>query len=232
MELKFNAEAFDILPPSVARWIIAHELAHVYQKACGQVPGGEDEHQNENDADRIAEGWGFDKSPRTLLELLQQNRGLTLGQACEAIVREESGHGLNNSLGEAEEATMIFFRAGRGDLDTAAAALADSGMSVRRVGDELAVSFGSGPQLRVVLVQEPYVRQEAKEIGEGTPYAVEMSRCEARYDILIDDLDAVLHEVNTLSGVQAALQDVTEGFLFNTWDSVLSGPESKRASRR
>jgi hypothetical protein len=133
----------------------------------------------------------------------------------------------------ADHASLIFFRAGSGNLDTAAAALADRGMVVQRqaseFGDELTVGFRSGPQLRVAFVAEPYVCEEAEELSTGSPHAAEMSRCEVRYEVLIDDLDAVLDEINTLIDVQAALQGTTHGFLFNTWNGALHGPEENDA---
>ena len=133
----------------------------------------------------------------------------------------------------ADNASLIFFRSGRGNLDTAAAALANCGMSVQWMtgafGDELAVGFRDGPQLRVAFVEEPYVREEAEEISVDSPHAAEMSRCEVRYEILIDDLDGVLDEINTLIDVQATLQDATDGYLFNTWNGALHGPEKKKA---
>lgn len=129
----------------------------------------------------------------------------------------------------ADHATMVFFRSGRGDLDTAAAALAGCGMSVRRKGRgpdaELVVGFRDGPRLRVAFVREPYVRQEAEELGAASPHAAEMSRCDVRYEILIDDLDGVLDEINTLIDAQSALQEATGGFVFNTWNGELEGPE-------
>src|SRR5262245_9369013 len=113
----------------------------------------------------------------------------------------------------AVDACLIFFRSGRGNLDTAAAALTNCGMSVQRMsgafGDELAVGFRHGPQLRVAFIEEPYVREEAAEISADSPHAMEMSRCEVRYEVLIDDLDDVLDEINTLIDVQAALQNAT-----------------------
>jgi hypothetical protein len=133
----------------------------------------------------------------------------------------------------ADDATRIFFRSGRGDLDTAAVALADRGMRVqraaRRSGEELSVGYPGGPQLRVAFVAEPYVQQEAAEISEGTPYQAEMSRCEVRYEVLIDDLDEVLDEINTLIEVQFTLMDATDGFMLNTWNGNLSGPEDEPA---
>src|SRR5438874_12996646 len=98
--------------------------------------------------------------------------------------------------------TLIFFRSGHGDLDSASVALAERGMSLRRVprefGDELIVGYRRGPQLRVAFVREPYVRQEAAEISGGTPHGAEMRRCDVRFEVLIDDLDTVLDEINTL----------------------------------
>jgi hypothetical protein len=109
----------------------------------------------------------------------------------------------------ADHVTMIFFRTGRGDLDTAATVLAGRGMSVRRefqpYGDELTVGYPDGPQLRVAFTQ--------------------MSSCDARYEILIDDLDGVLDEINTLIEVQLTLQHATGRFTFHSWNGRLDGPE-------
>jgi len=129
-----------------------------------------------------------------------------------------------------DDATLIFFRAGRGDLDTAAAALAETNIGIRRdnrgFGEELVVGYPDSPELRVAFLNEPYVQSEAAEISAGTPHAAEMSKCEVRYEILIDDLDAVLDETNTLIEVQLTLQAAVGGFLFNTWGGDVHGPET------
>ena len=85
--MRFNAKDFDILPPSIVRWIIAHELAHVFQKALGKPPGGESKAENEDDADGIATGWGFDSLPRRTLNEFQINGKMSLEAACELLVR-------------------------------------------------------------------------------------------------------------------------------------------------
>jgi hypothetical protein len=135
----------------------------------------------------------------------------------------------------ADHTTLIFFRSGRCDLDTAAEALANRGMTVQRAtrefGDELTVGYPRGPKLRVAFVQEPYVREEATEISDGTPHAEAMSRCDARFEVLIDDLDEVLNEINTLIEVQLTLQDAAGGFLFNTWNGELAVPGDKSSDR-
>jgi hypothetical protein len=129
----------------------------------------------------------------------------------------------------ADHATLIFFPSGRIDLDAAAAALADRGMSVRRTDGELKIGFRSGPGLRIAYVKEPYVGPEAQEISAGTPHATAMSQCDARFEILLDDLDAALDETNTLIDAQITLQNLTGGFLYNTWNGMLSGPEGNVA---
>jgi hypothetical protein len=86
MKLRFSAADFAVLPDRIAQWIIAHELAHVYQKAIGRSPGGDSEFENETDADKIAEDWGFEKRPMTMLKLLTQNRKVSVEDAGKRIV--------------------------------------------------------------------------------------------------------------------------------------------------
>jgi hypothetical protein len=84
VELRFSATAFAVFPDKTARWVVAHELAHVYQKALGKAPGGHSEDENEADANRIAEGWGFDKTPFFMLGVLQHK--LSFEDACKRII--------------------------------------------------------------------------------------------------------------------------------------------------
>jgi hypothetical protein len=125
----------------------------------------------------------------------------------------------------ADDACFVFFAGNRPDLDDAAQALSKCGLSVNRTPDELVVYFPGKPVLRVALATDDYVRGEAVELSEGTPFSKEMSSCDARYEILIDDLDAVLDEINSLIDVQQTLQQLTRGFLYLTWNGEISGPD-------
>ena len=84
-EVKFRAESFRHFPKKAARWVIAHELAHVIQWATNrcrdpdQISSGE----NEQDADRIAEGWGFARTYYWSIGNQQHTLGVTLEEACE-----------------------------------------------------------------------------------------------------------------------------------------------------
>ena len=66
--VKFNAGEFDQMPDETAHWIIAHELAHVYNRAIGNLPIDSrdgalcfDEAKNEETSDKLGESWGFNK---------------------------------------------------------------------------------------------------------------------------------------------------------------------------
>lgn len=87
MELKFRQEAFAHFPTPAAQWVIAHELAHIYQKACGREPGGENERENEDDANNLAKAWGFERTCLLTLNMMQNNRGLSIEDACQELNR-------------------------------------------------------------------------------------------------------------------------------------------------
>jgi hypothetical protein len=123
----------------------------------------------------------------------------------------------------ADDACLVCFRSDGCNLDGAAKALAGCKLTVERHGDELAVSYAGGPVLRVTYAADPYVAEENAEIAQGNPHAAALLPCDARFEILIDDLEAALQDYRTLFAVQEALEDVTAGFLFNTWNGLFPG---------
>ena len=123
----------------------------------------------------------------------------------------------------ADDACLVCFRSGRCDLDGAAKALARLKLTVERRGNELAVCYPGGPVLRVAYAADGYVAEEAAEIAEGNPLVAALLPCDARFEVLIDDLDATLYEYSTLFAVQEALENATGGFLFNTWNGLFPG---------
>lgn len=84
MEIRYNSDHFRHFPKGVARWIIAHELAHVFQKTEGKSPGGDDERRNENDADEIVERWGFEKTAWILLRV-NLSGGKSFEASCQLV---------------------------------------------------------------------------------------------------------------------------------------------------
>lgn len=123
----------------------------------------------------------------------------------------------------ADDACLVCFHSGRCDLDGAAKALARCKLAVERRGDELAVSYRGGPVLRVAYAADDHVAEENAEIARCNLHAEALLPCDARFEILIDDLDAALQEYQTLFAVQEALEEATGGFLFNTWNGLFPG---------
>jgi len=132
----------------------------------------------------------------------------------------------------ADDVSMVFFASSDSSpgLNEAARLLTEQGLDVAADGEALVVRWeDDGPALRIRRSAAPHVNTEAIEIAEGTAHAAGMSRCNARFEIDIDDLDETLDEINTLIEVQATLQDATDGYLFNSWNGELSAPDSSRA---
>jgi hypothetical protein len=118
----------------------------------------------------------------------------------------------------ADDACLVCFRAGRSDLDGAANALASCRLAVERRGDELVAHYPGGPVLRVAYAAGGYVAEENAEIAKAHPRAAALLPCDARFEVLIDNLDAALQEYQTLFAVQEALVGASGGFVFNTWN--------------
>lgn len=127
----------------------------------------------------------------------------------------------------ADDACFICFRSGRCDLTGAVKALAGLKLQVKQRGNELVVSYPGGPALRVAYADDKYVAEENAEIAQGHQGAAALLPCEARFEVLIDDLDAALQEYHTLFAVQEALVIATEGFVFNTWNGLFPWSESE-----
>jgi hypothetical protein len=84
-EIKFRKSSFEVLPQAAAAYVIAHELAHVYQKCLGRHPGGRDDAENERHADLLAKGWGFCPTVYDLIRLLEKAPGRDFRSACAEV---------------------------------------------------------------------------------------------------------------------------------------------------
>jgi hypothetical protein len=121
-----------------------------------------------------------------------------------------------------KELSMILFHDAGFGLNDAHRILTERGLTVNQDGNAMSVQWEDGPILRLRLVSGQRIQQEAEKIGAGTPYAIPLSECNARFEITFDNLAEVLDEINTLIEVQTTLQEATQGFLYNTWNRHLS----------
>jgi hypothetical protein len=85
-EVRFSASDFAMLPRAVSKWIVAHELAHVYQKAIGRTPGGRNEDENEDHANSIVQQWGFDDGSKLMFDILRSETGLSIPDASRRLI--------------------------------------------------------------------------------------------------------------------------------------------------
>lgn len=120
--------------------------------------------------------------------------------------------------------SLVFFCDGASSLQRAEQELRRYKFNVRSYGDSLVVAGPGSQDFRITLAQQPHVLKEAQEIGRGTEYEQALSRCDARFEIDIPDLDEALAEINTLIEVQGALQDASAGYLFLPWNCKITEP--------
>ncbi|MFC1850878.1 hypothetical protein ACFL27_11850 [candidate division CSSED10-310 bacterium] len=120
---------------------------------------------------------------------------------------------------------MVFFQSDLCSFESAVESLSEYGLTVHCQGDLITAGRPGSPQYEITVSRETYVQEEAIEISTATPHAEAMSKCNTRFEIVIDDLDEALDEINTLIEVQSALQEASEGYLFIPWNDTLSAPE-------
>lgn len=123
---------------------------------------------------------------------------------------------------------FVLFPAERGvTSDQIAEALTGAGLEVEPRRGCWRVRGPESAEIDVVLVSEPHVVEESQEIAElfvGPEHRPNLARCDARIELSFE-LEPVLDETNTLIETQCALQKLTGGYLFNSWNQSISPPD-------
>ncbi|MEP7287578.1 MAG: hypothetical protein ABI947_17610 [Chloroflexota bacterium] len=120
--------------------------------------------------------------------------------------------------------SWVLFQAQSLDIEKVHEILLDTGLSILRQPDKFAVWQENGSLLFITLACSELVRQESVQIGQDTPYAEDLSRCNVRIEIAFDDLQEVRMEAETLIEVQSSLQEATQGYIFNIWNQKIAPP--------
>jgi hypothetical protein len=136
-------------------------------------------------------------------------------------------------VGHEAEVSYIMFHDPDGSigLDEAMTALRVRGLTVRKVVngeyESLLIARHNQPAFGVALNRGPEVLETSRALGEGSPFAEALGRCNARLEISISPgaLVTAEREKATLSTLHAALREETRGILYTTWDKQLSGPK-------
>ena len=117
----------------------------------------------------------------------------------------------------------IYFQGADATLDDAHAELVANTApgSTERDGDRVIVRWTrhDRPHRFVITrVEGPHVTRAAAELGDHEQWGKALARCDARFEIAIDDLDAALDEINTLIEVETALRELVRGFQHTPWN--------------
>ena len=119
---------------------------------------------------------------------------------------------------------LVFHRSGSFGLDDAEKALRGEGVKTRREDDAVVAGAVNGPEFRVELQMGPEVLSAAVVASHGTEFVEAMATCDAQFIVSVADLDKALDEINTMMSVQGALQDLTQGYVYLSWNATVSEP--------
>jgi len=107
-------------------------------------------------------------------------------------------------------------------LHDAQTALENYGLTVENENNKLLCFRDNSPRFSVHMNTGEDVQIEAKELGAENPnYRSRLSKCDRRFEVSFDSLDEVLNEINTLIDIQFALQEITEGVVFTSWNGII-----------
>ncbi|MDR3637000.1 MAG: hypothetical protein P4L84_24565 [Isosphaeraceae bacterium] len=134
--------------------------------------------------------------------------------------------------GHESELSYILFHDADGSfsLDDAMTALRVRRLAVQKVangdGESLLISWRNKRAFAVTLKHGPRVIETSRDLGESSPFAEALGRCNARLEILTLPGTVVTEEnQTTVTTLHAALMDETRGILYTIRDKKLSGPK-------
>ena len=115
-------------------------------------------------------------------------------------------------------------------LDDAMTAMRVRGLDVRKVANEenasLLISWRDKPAFAVTLNRGPQVLTTSRALGEGSPFAEALGRCNARLEISTwPGMGEIGDGQTSADHPHAALMDETRGILYTIRDKQLSGPK-------
>lgn len=109
-------------------------------------------------------------------------------------------------------------------LKQAVNALRKRGLDVNIEGNHLRILKEEFPPIVIELVRTSEAQETATAIGLNMEFAESLARCDARFEVGLFDSEKWLEEKQTLLVIQEALQTMTQGFVYFTWDKRLLSP--------
>jgi len=130
---------------------------------------------------------------------------------------------INQRLSRGSEAAFVMFHDPNLELKQAVNALRKRGIDVTIRDDGLWIIKDSQVSLAISLHRGEEAREIARGLAQGTPFAEELGHCGARFEIALTNSEDALSDSQTLNTIISALQEMTQGFVYQTWDEQLSG---------
>lgn len=87
--------------------------------------------------------------------------------------------------------------------------------------DAILIMNEGEPSIRIRLNRDAEAHQVAMDLAVGTDFSDSLRHCDARFEISPYDKD----KAEAIRGVCHALQDLTQGFVYQTWDKHLAAPK-------
>ena len=127
---------------------------------------------------------------------------------------------INQGVSEFGETAYIMFNNPKIELKDAVDILRKRKLDVTLQEDVLLIISEGEPSIGIRLNRDLEARQVAMELAAGTDHSDSLQRCDARFEIGPYEKD----KAEVFRRVSHALQDLTRGFVYQTWDKHLTGP--------
>jgi hypothetical protein len=127
---------------------------------------------------------------------------------------------INRNMSTTSEVAYVMFHNSQIELKHAVNVLRKGKLDVTIQQDVLVVRDGER-QIAIRLNRDPEVQQVARGLADETDSARTLSSCDARFEI------GPYHAGNepTIDRIEKLLQELTTGFVYQTWDQQLSEPQ-------
>lgn len=128
---------------------------------------------------------------------------------------------INQDVSEFGETAYVMFHNPQIKLKDAVNVLRKRKLDVTLREDAILIMNEGEPSIRIRLNRDAEAHQVAMDLAVGTDFSDSLRHCDARFEISPYDKD----KAEAIRGVCHALQDLTQGFVYQTWDKHLAAPK-------
>ena len=130
---------------------------------------------------------------------------------------------INAEIARYGERSYVMFSNANISIKHAVNSLRRRGLDVNIKDDQLVINQSGEPAFGIELKRGEAVRETTTRLAHGTNYAAELSGCDARFEVSLVDATKIEEQSNTIAEIRSALQEITRGVAYNTWDKAFIG---------